>query len=124
MGEGIRYRAPRWWTVAAAALLLVGGLGAGAGGRPAFLITTFGFGGVTLFVARRSWARVSSQGLEICPNGLRVVRADWDEVVNVVGRRIVLADGGRVTVPPLEGDPLAHVRTEFEHRMSADGPTR
>jgi len=121
MREGIRYRPPGWWTAAAVGLLVTGALGALAGGRVVFLAATLGFGSVTLFVARRSWAHVSADGLEVCPNGVRVVRASWEDVVDVVGHRIVLADGNRVTVPPLAGDPLAHVVAEVAHRTGAPG---
>ena len=121
MGEGIHYRPPRWWTAAGVALLVVGALGAAAGGGVVFLAPTLGLGIVTLFVARRSWMHVSSDGVEVCPNGARVVRAGWDDIVSVVGRRMLLVDGRRVTVPPLEGEPLAHVCAEVEHRTRSRG---
>lgn len=114
------YRAPRWWTTAGAALLAVAGIGiAPLEASVPFVAVSAAIGCVTVFVARRSWVQVDAEGVTLRPNGLGVVRAPWSSITSVVGHRILLDDGRRVTVPPLAGDPLAHVQAVLAHRHRA-----
>jgi hypothetical protein len=116
-GGAIEYRAPWWWS--AAGLALVAAAVAGwllAGASVGFVAASAGVGAVTLFVARRAWVRVDAEGVALRPNGLRAVVAPWPAITGVAGHRVVLAGGRRVTVPPLAGDPLAHIEAELTGR--------